>query len=310
MAVTTKVDVRDIPIDKIRRNEAQPRRLFDQEALEELASSIRQHGVLQPVVVRDLGEGTFGLIAGERRWRAAQLAQTDTLPARVLDDVDDLRAFELGVLENVNREDMTVIEEASAYQELVNAGRDLGEVAGLFGKTTSYVKWRIDLLALTDELQQLVAQGSVKTNLAWYVAKLSPSSQRRVANKYAKGEFKTESEAQAYAEALALQEAQGELLSDGLSEEERAERRETRKQAKSATAKIDGLVDGLDRFAKMTPAKMFEALEGELGKFYDRLDALARTLNATKRTARKAKAIADAHAENGGSERAAQDDDE
>lgn len=304
MTVTQKVDVRDIPLAQIHRNTGQPRKMFDQEALNELAESIRQHGVIEPVVVRPVEDG-YELIAGERRWRASQLADADTIPARILQGIDDLRAFELAVLENVNREDMTVIEEAEAYQQLANTGRTYAEVAGLFGKTESYVKWRTDLLTLTDDVAVLVGRGDIKPNLAWYIAKLSPAGQHRVAAKYAKGDFPSEWDAQAFAEAVLMQESQGELLSDGLTEEERQERRKVRRSARTAGEKVDGLVAQLDRFATMTPTAMYEALEGELGTFYDRLELLGKTLAKTKATTRRARAIADATAEAGGREQVA-----
>ena len=110
--------VREIEIARIRPNPRQPRMNFDDEALDELAESIAQRGVLQPILLRPDGDG-FQIIAGERRWRAAQRAQLHAIPA-IVRDVDDSGTAELALIENIQREDLNAIEEADAYQQLID----------------------------------------------------------------------------------------------------------------------------------------------------------------------------------------------
>ncbi len=112
-------ELRHLPLDVIQAGRYQPRSVFDEEKLEELASSIRAQGVIQPVVVRETGEGEFELIAGERRWRAAQLAGIDSIPA-VVRDVPDEITVAMALVENIQREDLNPLEEASALRRLID----------------------------------------------------------------------------------------------------------------------------------------------------------------------------------------------
>src|SRR5690554_6198052 len=110
-------ELRDIPVDLIQRGRYQPRRDMDPAALQELADSIRQQGVMQPVVVRPIAEGRYELIAGERRWRATQLAELDSIPA-IIRDVPDEAAIAMALIENIQRENLNPIEEAFALQQI------------------------------------------------------------------------------------------------------------------------------------------------------------------------------------------------
>ena len=109
--------VREIEISRIRRNTEQPRMRFDEEALDELAASIRERGVLQPILLRAVADG-YMIIAGERRWRAAQRAQLHTIPG-IVRDVDESTVAELALIENIQREDLNPLEEAEAYRQLI-----------------------------------------------------------------------------------------------------------------------------------------------------------------------------------------------
>src|SRR5262249_47734539 len=126
--------LREIDVDRILPNSHQPRKNFEEEALNELANSIREHGVVQPIVVRQLEDGFFQLIAGERRWRAAQHAGLTRIPA-VIRDASEHAALELALIENLQREDLNPLEEAEAYARLVaDFGLTQEEVAKRVGK--------------------------------------------------------------------------------------------------------------------------------------------------------------------------------
>jgi ParB family transcriptional regulator, chromosome partitioning protein len=145
-----------VEISRIRPNRRQPRRGFDEAALEELTRSIRTNGLLQPVVVRPLLDGHYELIAGERRWRAAQRAGIHQIPA-VVRDVPDERLLELALIENVQREELNAIEEAEAYRILVeDLGLTQNEVAERVGKQRASVSNSLRLLALPVKVQEMV----------------------------------------------------------------------------------------------------------------------------------------------------------
>lgn len=148
--------LRDLPVEQIRPGKYQPRSVFDADRLEELADSIRQQGVIQPVVVRDLGGGAFELIAGERRWRAAQLAGIDVVPAIVREVADEV-AIAMALVENIQREDLNPIEEATALRRLVDEFQlTHQEAAEAVGRSRSAVSNLLRLLELSREVRELV----------------------------------------------------------------------------------------------------------------------------------------------------------
>ena len=150
-----------VPIGDIRPNPRQPRREFDQAALNELAQSIREHGVIQPVVVRRVEDG-FELIAGERRFMAARQAGLEAVPTTVL-DVSEQVSLELALIENLQRQDLNVIEEAEGYQELASGfGLTHEQIAGRVGKSRTAVTNALRLLALPDEVRLLLIQGAIE----------------------------------------------------------------------------------------------------------------------------------------------------
>ncbi len=170
----------ELPIDAIRANPQQPRRHIDQEALEALAASIRQSGVVQPVVVRppDAG-GSHELIAGERRWRAARSAGLTAIPA-VVRDADEGGRLELALVENLAREDLIAIEVAHACAALVeDFGRTHGELAERLGRSRPAVSNLMRLLELPDEVQELVASGRLTEGHARAVLMVEGARARR-----------------------------------------------------------------------------------------------------------------------------------
>ncbi len=153
--------LREIPIEWINTGPWQPRRVFGKDALNELAGSIRQKGVVQPILVRPSIDGPtrFELIAGERRWRAAQLAQLHMVPA-IVRDFTDTQAYEIALIENVQRADLSAIEEAQGYQKLVaHHNYTQEQLSEMIGKSRSHVANLLRLLTLPERVQNMVMEG-------------------------------------------------------------------------------------------------------------------------------------------------------
>ncbi|WP_053226671.1 ParB/RepB/Spo0J family partition protein [Solirubrobacter soli] len=156
----TDARLRELPLDAITPNPEQPRKRFDAAAHERLADSIRERGVLQPVLVRPLGDERFELIAGERRWRAAQLAELDTIPSYVRSDTDDAAALELALIENAAREDLTPVEEARTLSTLIDdLGLTQAALAKRIGRSRSDLANTLRLLDLPDDALDLIGAG-------------------------------------------------------------------------------------------------------------------------------------------------------
>ncbi|MDE7262654.1 MAG: ParB/RepB/Spo0J family partition protein [Oscillospiraceae bacterium] len=171
-----------LPISQIESCRNQPRRNFDKTKLEELADSIRQHGVIQPLTVRKLSSGYYQIIAGERRWRAARLAGLTEIPAVVI-EADDQKAMELAMIENLQREDLDPIEEAQGFRALVEQyGMTQEEAARRVGKSRSAVANSMRLLDLTQGLQELVSNGKLSAGHARAILPLSPFMRSRAAD--------------------------------------------------------------------------------------------------------------------------------
>jgi ParB family chromosome partitioning protein len=150
-----------VPLDKLRANPAQPRKNFDEGALGELADSIREHGIIQPVIVEDAGDGTYLIVAGERRIRAARLAGLTEVPA-ILRDYSGERRMEVSLIENVQREDLNPIEEAAAYRQLMElTGLSQDAVAARVGKNRSTVANALRLLKLPSEMRTALEEGKL-----------------------------------------------------------------------------------------------------------------------------------------------------
>lgn len=153
--------LRELPIGQIEPNTYQPRAFFDDDALAGLAASIEAVGVLQPILVREVAPQKFELIAGERRWRAAQRAGLESIPA-IVRPAEDLVSLEQALVENLHREDLSVLEEAAGYQQLVDDfGQSHEDIARRMGKSRSAVANTVRLLQLSDGIQRLIADGRI-----------------------------------------------------------------------------------------------------------------------------------------------------
>ena len=158
----------DIPVDAIRPNPQQPRESFDEEAIEALAASIREVGVLQPIIVRpDEEEGSYVLVAGERRWRAAALADIALIPAVIRDEADDETNLTEALIENLQREDLSPLEEAAAYRQLMEDFSITHEqIASRVGKSRSAVTNTLRLLQLPAAIQGMLERGALSAGHA------------------------------------------------------------------------------------------------------------------------------------------------
>ena len=173
-----------LPISQVEPGLNQPRKRFEPEALEDLAQSIRQHGIIQPLTVRRLSSGYYQIIAGERRWRAAKLAGLVEVPALII-EADDRKVMELGLIENLQREDLNPAEEARGYQTLMDEyGLTQEQVAERMGKSRPAITNTLRLLSLTDEVLTMVEEGLLSAGHARALLSLpSPALQLETAQK-------------------------------------------------------------------------------------------------------------------------------
>ena len=176
-----------LPISQVETCSSQPRKRFDDESLQELADSISQHGIIQPLTVRKLSSGYYQIIAGERRWRAARLAGLQEVPVIVI-EADDRKAAELAMIENLQREDLNPMEEAAGFQSLIESYHmTQEEAAQRVGKSRSAVTNALRLLGLTPSVRKLVEEGKLSAGHARALVPLSPSLQESAASAIASG---------------------------------------------------------------------------------------------------------------------------
>lgn len=176
-------EVIDIPVDSIIPNPKQPREQFNHQELEELIESIKEHGIIQPLLVSDLGGGKFELIAGERRLRAAKIAGLKTVPVLVK-QVKDQEKLELALIENIQRQNLNPIEEAKAYKYLNEALKlTHEEIAKRIGKSRPLVTNTLRLLELPPEIQKAVIGGKIQATAARQLVGLTETEQKKYLGK-------------------------------------------------------------------------------------------------------------------------------
>lgn len=183
--------VRNVPLDRITPNPDQPRMTFDEDALAELANSITEHGVLQPILVRPTDElHHYQLVAGERRWRAARAAGLKEIPA-LIEQLDDETAMEIGIIENLQREDLSPLEEAMIYDRMTHEhGYSVRKLAQKLGKDKGYIENRLRLAGAPTEIKQLVSLRKDTLSHAYELLKVEDSKKRRrLAEQVASGEL-------------------------------------------------------------------------------------------------------------------------
>jgi ParB family chromosome partitioning protein len=182
--------VRHVDVARITPNPEQPRLAMEQTGLDELAASIREHGVLQPILVRPLENGEFQLIAGERRWRASKAAGLATIPALV-EEIDDDTALEISIIENLQREDLSPLDEAAMYERMVrDHGYSVRRLAQKIGKDKGYLENRLRLADAPPEVRELVSLRKDTLSHAYELMKVDdPKKRKRLAAQVARGEL-------------------------------------------------------------------------------------------------------------------------
>lgn len=182
----TQAGILEIPLSKIVPNPHQPRQTFNHGGLEELVSSIKQYGVLQPLLVSDLGSGSYELIAGERRLRASKMAGLKTIPV-ILKTCDSQKKLELALIENLHREDLNPIEEARAYKELMqDFGLKQEDVSKKMGKSRSQISNTIRLLSLSENIQRAIADKKIPASSARLMVTMTEREQEMFLEKFLK----------------------------------------------------------------------------------------------------------------------------
>ncbi len=176
-----------LPISQVESCSTQPRKSFDGDALNDLADSIRRHGIIQPLTVRKLASGYYQIVAGERRWRAARIVGLSEVPVVVV-EADDRKAAELAMIENLQREDLNAMEEAAGFQSLIQSYRmTQEEAAEAVGKSRSAVANALRLLSLSPAVKTLVEDGTLSAGHARALLPLSPALQESAARSVISG---------------------------------------------------------------------------------------------------------------------------
>lgn len=274
--------VATLRIAEVKPNPKQPRKTFDREPLEELAASIRQYGLLQPIVVRKR-DGGWQIVAGERRWRASQLAGKETIRALVIKADDDLTA-ELALIENSARADLNHMEVAYALDGLHRRGLSAETIAGRVGKSTETIERHLSLLNLDPALQHLVARKQMPMALAVHVATLDRNRQIAAVNEASAKRYTTR-EALALVDVLKVEQAQehnGELFKvQRITERHRAARDEYQRfMARAIKIAVEFHDDQLD--------VLVPALAADRALEVERLRTLERTLRRIREALERA----------------------
>jgi ParB family chromosome partitioning protein len=182
--------IRNVPVGRVDPNPNQPRLAMDKAGLDDLTASVREHGVLQPILVRPQPDGRYQLIAGERRWRAATAAGLETIPA-LIEEIDDETALEIAVIENLQREDLSPLDEAMIYDKMIREhGYSIRKLAQKLGKDKGYLENRLRLADAPAEIRELVSVRKDTLSHAYELLKIEdPKKRKHLADMVARGEL-------------------------------------------------------------------------------------------------------------------------
>ena len=256
-----------LPISQVESCASQPRKQFDPDALADLADSIREHGIIQPLTVRKLQSGYYQIIAGERRWRAARMAGLDQVPAIVI-EADDRKAMELAMIENLQREDLNPMEEAEGYQQLMTQyNLTQEETAQRVGKSRSAVANALRLLNLCPPVRAMVEDGRLSNGHARTILPLSPALQEKAADAILKSDLsvrQTEAMCKKLSKAVKTPEPKP-VEVDYLAECEKSLSRRLGRGVKIVSGKRKGKIE-LEYYGQEDLQRLYEALSGSLGK--------------------------------------------
>jgi ParB family chromosome partitioning protein len=184
------IGVRQIPTERVDPSPNQPRLAMDQGSLDDLASSVREHGILQPILVRPAAGGRYQIVAGERRWRAARMAGLEAVPA-LIEELDDETALEISIIENLQREDLSPLDEALMYERMIHEhGYSVRRLAQKLGKDKGYLENRLRLADAPPEVKELVSVRKDTLSAAYELMKVPDARKRkRLADQVARGEL-------------------------------------------------------------------------------------------------------------------------
>lgn len=276
--------LRTINTAKIYGNPNQPRQHFDEKALQELADSISANGLLQPITVRADNEGRFMIVAGERRWRAHQVAGISTIKAHVV-DMDDQTLAIAAIVENLQRTDITPLEEAKAFQRMLDTGLTVEDLAKRLGLKQSWrITERTALLKIRGEYQSLLAKGVITPSQAFEMSRLSPAGQDRLLSLIKEGKCDTNSRLKAIANALLEAEQQSEMFDPPapITDEERCRMN----HLENTVAKV---ADMLNKCLQNNEAVIVKRLDpNKAGELADLLKAAQKDMERLERELRKA----------------------
>lgn len=262
-------------IEHIYPNPNQPRKHFDQAKLEELAQSIKESGLMEPLIVAPRG-GRYMIIAGERRWRASLLAGLTEVPVRIM-DADDQTVAELSLLENLQREDLNVIEEARAYQGLLDMGMTQEEIARKMGiKQVWRIQERLNLLKLTDVFQDYVVKAILSPSQAQEMSRLPRHYQGLVFEKIAAGQAGTYNKLRALVNAILYAQEQSSFLPEPTKDE-----RETYNKYDRLMERLVSMLS--QSFDREDLTVLSKVLSSSATQNIDRIDLIIQHLNKIKK---------------------------
>ncbi|MEU5384044.1 ParB/RepB/Spo0J family partition protein [Kitasatospora cineracea] len=290
-----------LKMSKIHPNPTQPREYFDPEKLIELRDSIIEHGLMTAIEVRRRADGDYEIVMGERRYRANEMAGKATIKVEIVETPSDIKAFGRAMAENVNRQDMTPIEEGKGFRRILDedahddgAPLTVDDVAKKFGKSAKYVRVRMGLLDLIPEVQERVTLGNIGTGAAYRISELTPENQLSVLKKWA-DEGLSENELLHFAHQVREQQRQPSMFDvEELSDEEKQERIATQKATRNKLDQIERVRALADELARTPVEDLAVALGGELGARLDQLERAAKAIQDAKFQVRQAKAFQDA----------------
>lgn len=274
------MEVQEIRVELIEPNPKQPRREFNEDRLQELANSIAQVGLQEPIKVRPNGNGRFTIVMGERRWRAHTLAGLATVKALV-EEMDDERMAFLALIENIQRVDLNCGEEGQYLQQLLDQGHTWDKIATTLGKERQYLEWKVDVVnKCVPEIVWLVKQGTLTGHMGWRLSKLSPNGQRRFIQEVNK-EPKTLQEQIGLIEAVFATEHEIEMFPEvKLTEEQR----EAAVNFHAAIDKAIRACEKLEKMEQMGPGTLGAAMATELDLSVQKVGNLTVRLGGIQRS--------------------------
>jgi ParB/RepB/Spo0J family partition protein len=284
MRVVFESSVSEVRIDAISPDPEQPRKVFSQDGLDQLCSSLKSSGLLQPIVIRPAVEGDVSgveyiLIAGERRWRAAGLIGWENIPAIIKENISKADAAKLQLLENIVREDLNSVEEARAFKKMLDEGYSLQTLSETVGLAGNQISWRVEMLGAQEYILELVAKGHMKPSIAHKLAKLSVNGQERAMRAISR-ESLTPNEVIALCERIKADESQVEMFYEPKLTEDN---KRVAKGFGDVFGNVCSLLNKLNEMEESNPGAIAEALSAESNVAEAKLEEMVKGLYRVKK---------------------------